>query len=269
VAADVVGRPSRTTRDRLIDHLQWEHAPVIAFDDALRTALLTNLHAHERRELPLDGRRRAAVAIVVLDSDAERDDVEPLQDIDMSAVPGHALDANGRPLDGRMVGVAGGAAILLCRRPSHMRRHALQWALPGGRLDPGETPLDAALRELEEELTLRLGPESLLGWLDDYATRSGFVITPAVLWCAADPALRPDPDEVAATYRIGLHALLAAEPRLIRIPESDRPVLQIPLGNDLVHAPTAAILHQLRQVGLLGRIGERVDHLGEPVFAWR
>ena len=62
---------------------------------------------------------------------------------------------------------------------------------------------------------------------------------------------------------------LDSEPRFIPIPESDRPVLQLPLGNDLIHAPTAAILLQLRQVGLLGRAGERVDHLEQPVFAWR
>jgi hypothetical protein len=69
-------------------------------------------------------------------------------------------------------------------------------------------------------------------------------------------------------YRIGLHALLASEARFIPIPESDRPVLQLPLGNDLIHAPTAAILYQLRQVGLLGRAGERIDGIEEPVFAW-
>ena len=112
----------------------------------------------------------------------------------------------------------------------------------------GETPLDAALRELDEELGVRLGPESLLGWLDDYVTRSGFVITPVVLWCDGDPTLTPDPDEVLAAYRIGLQALLDGEPRFIRIPESERPVLQLPLGNDLIHAPTGALLYQFREV---------------------
>jgi 8-oxo-dGTP pyrophosphatase MutT (NUDIX family) len=244
---------------------------MISFTDDLRRDLETGLSAHERREHALDGRRHAAVAVVLVDSDVERHDVDPLvaDDIDMSVVPGDHDAAERRRLDGRMVGVAGGAAFLLCRRASRLRRHAGQWALPGGRVDEGETALDAALRELDEELGVRLGPDSVVGWLDDYPTRSGYVITPVVLWGGADPDLAPAPDEVLAVYRIGLHALKASEPRFISIPESDRPVLQLPLGNDLIHAPTAAILFQLRQVGLLGRSGERVDHLEQPVFAWR
>jgi 8-oxo-dGTP pyrophosphatase MutT (NUDIX family) len=244
---------------------------VIAFDDALRATVGANLASHPRLELPLDGRRHAAVAVVVLDSDVGSDaaDVVVADGIDMSMVPGDAVDEQGRPLDGRMVGVAGGASFLLCRRPSNLRRHPGQWALPGGRVGAGETPLDAALRELDEELGLRLGPGSVVGRLDDYATRSGFVITPVVLWCDGDPTLSPDPGEVHAAYRVGLRALLDCEPRFVPIPESERPVLQLPLGNDLIHAPTGALLYQFREVALRGRIGERVDHVEEPVFAWR
>ncbi len=243
----------------------------IEFDERLRARIGANLEAHDRRRQPLEGRRHAAVALVVIDSDPERHDLEPVPTgaIDMSGVPGTAAGERWAGLDGRMVGVAGGASFLLCRRPIGMRRHPGQWALPGGRLDPGESPLDAALRELEEELGLRLGPDEVLGWLDDYVTRSGFVISPVVLWCAGDPVIEPDPDEVFAAYRIGLSALRNCEPRYVPIPESERPVLQIPLGNDLIHAPTGALLLQLRQVALLGRAGERVDHVEEPVFAWR
>ena len=244
---------------------------MIDFTPDLRRDLEARLAAHERRAHALDGRRHAAVAVVLVDSDPAAHGDDPLTggDIDMTPITGELDREERERLDGRMIGVAGGAAFLLCRRASRMRRHAAQWALPGGRLDAGETPLDAALRELDEELGLRLGPDSLVGWLDDYPTRSGYVITPVVLWGGANPALVPAPDEVRAVYRIGLHALRDSEPRFIAIPESDRPVLQLPLGNDLIHAPTAAMLFQLRQVGLLGRAGERVDHLEQPVFAWR
>ena len=238
----------------------------IPYSTSLREHLASNLAGHERRSVDLADRKHAAVAIVIVDSDADEHDGDPVvaDDIDMGDVPG---DVAG--LDGRMIGVAGGAAFLLCRRPSRMNRHAGQWALPGGRLDPGETALDAALREVDEEIGLRLDADSVVGWLDDYPTRSGYLISPVVLWGGADPALRPAPDEVLALYRIGLHALRDGETRYVSIPESDRPVVQVPLGNDLIHAPTGAVLHQFTEVAIEGRAGHRVDHLEQPVFAWR
>ena len=242
---------------------------MISFDDRLRTSIRANLGAHDRLAQPLEGRRHAAVAVVLVDSDPERHDGDPIMAVDMSMVPGDPRDVQGRPLDGRMVGVAGGPAFLLCRRAAKLRRHAGQWALPGGRLDPGETPVQAAVREVREELGLNLGTDDVLGGLDDYPTRSGFVITPVVFWGPADPQLVPAPDEVLAVYRIGLRALLDAEPRFLSIPESEQPILQLPLGNDFIHAPTGAVLYQLRQVALRGQIDERVHHIGEPVFAWR
>lgn len=246
---------------------------VIEYTTELRTDLAAALAVHERRAHPLDGRKHAAVAIVLVDSQRGADLDDPHITSVIGAVdpelPGDPRDADGRPLDLRMVGVSGGAAFLLCRRASRLNRHAAQWALPGGRIDQGETPLEAALREVDEELGLRLAPDSLIGWLDDYPTRSGYVITPVVLWGGATPAITPSPDEVLAVYRIGLHALAAASPRFVSIPESDRPVVQIPLGTDLIHAPTGALLYQFRQVALLRRPGERVDHLEQPVFAWR
>jgi 8-oxo-dGTP pyrophosphatase MutT (NUDIX family) len=243
---------------------------VISFDDVLRERLRYRLAAHERRVLEIGERRHAAVALVLVDSAAVSDIGDPRsRDVaDMSHVP-DAVDDAGRPLDGSMAGIAGGAALLLIFRPSRMNRHAGQWALPGGRLDEGEEPLDTALRELHEELGIRLGPDSVLGWLDDYATRSGFVMSPVVVWCAGSPTLVPDPAEVGAVYRIGLHVLRDLVPRLTPIAESPRPVLQLPVANNLIHAPTGAILLQFRDVALLGRAGTRVDGIEEPVFAWR
>jgi 8-oxo-dGTP pyrophosphatase MutT (NUDIX family) len=206
------------------------------------------------------------VAVVIVDSDATRDGDDPLpaEDWDMTRVPG---DTAG--LDGTVEGVAGGASFLLCRRASGLRLHAAQWALPGGRLDAGERPVDAALRELDEELGVTLDESAVLGLLDDYPTRSGYVITPVVVW-GGDPALVPDPGEVLAAYRIGLHELCRADsPRFVTIPESERPVVQVPLGRDLIHAPTGAVLVQFRWVALEGRLNERVDHLEQPVFAWK
>lgn len=244
---------------------------MIEYTDDLRALLAGNLAAHPRREAALDGRRHAGVAIVLVDSHPEHD-VEPLEpaDIDLAMLDPDVLAGfEADRLDGRMVGVAGGAAFLLCRRGRGLNSHAGQWALPGGGLDPGESPIDAALRECAEELGLALRADDVLGVLDDYPTRSGYVITPVVVWGGADPDLRPEPTEVRAVYRIGLAALRDSEPHYLTIPESDRPVLQLPLGNDLIHAPTGAVLLQFRNVAMSGSVGERVDHLEQPVFAWR
>src|SRR6478735_6805568 len=74
-----------------------------------------------------------------------------------------------------------GTAFLLTRRSASLRSHRAQWALPGGRCDAGETQSQAALRELHEELGLQLGESEVLGVLDDYPTRSGYLITPVVV----------------------------------------------------------------------------------------
>jgi 8-oxo-dGTP pyrophosphatase MutT (NUDIX family) len=240
---------------------------VIAHDDALRTRLLGNLAAHELHTVPHGDEKRASVAIVVVPAEAGTDTTDPFRfsPEQMGTVPG---DITG--FDGSVTGVAGGASFLLCRRAATLNRHGGQWALPGGRVDPGETAEETALRELEEELGLSLGHDAVLGRLDDYVTRSGYVITPVVMWVAGQVELRPDPGEVAHVYYIGLHELLRPDsPRFVSIPESDRPVVQVPLGKDLIHAPTGAVLLQFRWVALDGLAGERVHDLEQPVFAWK
>ena len=203
------------------------------FHAALRERAERHLAAFERRAAPVDGRRAAAVALVLLPDDRGR------------------------------------ACFLMTRRAKTLRAHAGQWALPGGRIDAGETPEVAVRRELREETGLVLEPESVLGQLDDYPTRSGFVITPLILWSAEAGDLSPNPAEVAGLYRVPLAELdRPGVPRLVSIPESERPVIQLPLLGSLIHAPTAAVVYQMREVVLHGR-STRVDHLEQPVWAWR
>ena len=161
-----------------------------------------------------------------------------------------------------------GDSLLITRRAPTLRAHAGQWALPGGRLDGAETIEDAALRELAEETGLRLKPGAILGLLDDYVTRSGYVMTPVVVWGGvAARELKGSASEVASVYRIPL-ADLDVEPEFLTIPESSAPVIRLPLFDRFVHAPTAAIVYQFCQVALHGR-EQRVAHFEAPVFLWR
>jgi len=160
------------------------------------------------------------------------------------------------------------ACFVLTRRAAKMRSHSRQWALPGGRIEHGETATEAALRELSEEVGLEVGPERVLGLLDDYPTRSGYVITPVVVWAHRDSRFKPNPCEVSEVYRIPVSTLDDPEvPQLRRIPESSRPVISIPIMGTNVHAPTAAVLYQLREAAVWGR-STRVAHFEQPVFAW-
>ncbi len=202
------------------------------FGVELREWVTANLRAFSRREIPLDGRRPAAVALALVADDEGR------------------------------------CCFVLTRRATRLRTHSGQFALPGGRIEAGESSDAAALRELQEEVGLELPPASVLGSLDDFATRSGFVITPVVVWCGDQHELRPDPAEVAIAYRVPLSELgRPGVPVLRAIPESDRPVLSLPLVGTLVHSPTAAIIYQLFEVGIHGR-DTRVAHYEQPVFAW-
>jgi 8-oxo-dGTP pyrophosphatase MutT (NUDIX family) len=205
----------------------------LQFVPALRERVERNLSGFEHRACPLHGRRPAAVVLALVDDEH------------------------------------GSACFILTRRADRLRRHAGQWALPGGRVDDGEAAEAAALRELHEEIGIDLDPDSILGRLDDYATRSGFVITPVVVWAGAGLRFEPDPTEVAEVHRVPLGLLeRPGVPRLRKIPESDRPVISIPMLGTNIHAPTAAIIYQLREVALRG-VATRVDHFEQPVFAWR
>src|SRR6201996_6079308 len=163
---------------------------------------------------------------------------------------------------------ADGTAFVLTRRASSLRSHRGQWALPGGRCDAGETPIAAALRELHEELGLALDADHVLGVLDDYPTRSGYLITPVVVWGDADAVLTPNPGEVASAHRIALSQIERDDAfDFTLIPESTRRVIRFRLDGSLIHAPTAAMIYQFSEV-LAGR-ATRVADLEQPVFAWK
>ena len=167
------------------------------------------------------------------------------------------------------VGSEDQAAILLTRRSAKLKKHAGQWALPGGRIDAGESAEVAALRELEEEVGLRLGSEHILGRLDDYTTRSGFTIKPVVVWGGRVAKLVPNPNEVASIHRIPVSEFMRTDaPVLQTIPESEHPVLLMPVGESWIAAPTAAMLYQFREVCILGK-QTRVAHFEQPYFAWK
>jgi mutator protein MutT len=204
------------------------------YNDAMRTRVTANLTAFTRIRRPREGFKRAAVAIALI-----RDD-------------------NGE------------GAYVLTRRTPKLSSHAGQFALPGGRIDAGETPIEGALRELREEVNLHLEPDAVLGVLDDYPTRSGYLITPIVVWAGDEAELRANPAEVARIHRITFRELNRPDsPEFVGIPESDRPVIRLLMGeNNALHAPTAAMVYQFREVCLHGR-DSRVGHLGEPVWAWR
>ncbi|MDE2613563.1 MAG: CoA pyrophosphatase [Burkholderiales bacterium] len=220
-------------------------------DDSLRDTLQARLAAWPRQPIvaaDAPGHRRAAVVLAIADA-------------------GHGAALRGLPRHRRW---SREAALLLTRRTRQLQRNAGQWSLPGGRLDDGESALHAGLRELREELGLVLPAANVLGALDDYATRSGYVITPFVAWTDGAAQLAPAAAEVESVHRVELTELLRADAPLLDPPHDDsvHPVLRMPLGRDWVAAPTAALLYQFREVCLLDQ-PTRVAHFDQPRFTWR
>lgn len=224
-------------------------------NEALRALISDRLRAFDVQvapetvapDTPAQPMPRAAVAVAVIDE-------------------GHGAEVPGLP---RLPAWSTRAALLLTRRSLALRNHAGQWALPGGRIDAGESPEQAALREMHEEVALELDASAVLGRLDDFVTRSGFVITPVVVWAGAARHLVPNPDEVASIHRIAIAELQRPDaPMLSREAHSEHTVLRMPVGSHWIAAPTAAVLYQFREVCIEGR-ATRVAHFEQPVFAWK
>ena len=154
--------------------------------------------------------------------------------------------------------------LIMTKRAPRLNRHAGQWALPGGRVDEGETEEEAARREMDEEIGLALPPSALLGRLDDYEARSGFAITPFVYWAGENPTLTPDPGEVAAIHDIPISVLEDAAN--FELAGDDGKLIRFHFRVDHMHAPTAAILYQFAEVALQGR-QTRVADLRSPGWA--
>jgi 8-oxo-dGTP pyrophosphatase MutT (NUDIX family) len=203
------------------------------FTTQTRVRVTANLQHFQERRQSQEGLRRAAVAVTIFQDQDE-------------------------------------AAVILTRRSHALRAHGGQWALPGGRIDAGENAVQAALRELKEEINLDLKASTVVGTLDDYRTRSGYLITPVVIWADIECAdLAPNPDEVASIHAFTFGELSREDsPHLESIAQSDRQVLSMHYGNGRIYAPTAAVLYQFREVAICGR-ATRVLHFDQPVFAWQ
>jgi 8-oxo-dGTP pyrophosphatase MutT (NUDIX family) len=215
-------------------------------DDALRDAIQTQLDAFVRTPAKVERHHHAAAVAVAVAQEGLG-----------AQLPGVEAPATWSTR----------AALILTRRALGLGNHPGQWAMPGGRIDAGESPEDAALRELREEIGLALTPDTVMGRLDDFVTRSGFAITPVVVWAGEAAELTPNPGEVASIHRVPLAEFMRADaPFLEPIHDSVHPVLRMPIGRHWVAAPTAAFIYQFREVCLAGR-STRVAHFEQPLFA--
>lgn len=218
-------------------------------DESLKARIAQHLNAFAVQSASASDEQRAAAAVAVAITDE-----------------GHGAALPGFP---EHAGWSERAALILTRRAAHLRKHAGQWALPGGRIDAGETAEQAALREMREEVELELGEDAVLGRLDDFVTRSGFIITPVVIWAGPARHMQPNPAEVASIHRIPVTEFLRTDaPMLADEGHGDQMVLRMPVGGHWIAAPTAAVLYQFRELCIEGR-PTRVAHFEQPAFAWK
>jgi 8-oxo-dGTP pyrophosphatase MutT (NUDIX family) len=106
---------------------------------------------------------------------------------------------------------ADGLTVLFTERAPHLKHHAGQISFPGGRIEAGETAVDAALREAHEEIGLEPRDVAIAGALDTHVTGTGFSVAPVVGFISAPFRARPDPAEVAGVFEVPLRHFLAAD----------------------------------------------------------
>lgn len=138
--------------------------------------------------------------------------------------------------------------VLLLHRPSHMRAHPGQIALPGGRLDPGETAIEAALRETQEELGIDPACVRVIGASDHYRSGSGYGITPVLATVPGDITIHPNPAEVAQWFEAPLAHILAPANQVEKCAERSGvqyPFIEIMWQDHRIWGATAAMIVNL------------------------
>jgi 8-oxo-dGTP pyrophosphatase MutT (NUDIX family) len=138
--------------------------------------------------------------------------------------------------------------ILLTHRPETMRAHPGQVAFPGGKIDPGEDAVEAALREAYEELGIEPGDVRVIGASDRFVTGSGFDVTPVLALVPPDLPIRPDPREVSGWFEAPLRFVLDEANHVQKIGEfrgRERPYLEIDWQGHRIWGVTASLIHNL------------------------
>ena len=146
---------------------------------------------------------------------------------------------------------SGRLRLLLTQRTDHLRDHAGQISFPGGGLKPGETPLEAALREAEEEIGLNRAAVDVFGEMPRYHTGTGFNVSPMIAFVSDGASFRPDPGEVAEIFEVPLDYLI--DPRNFRQETrfyrgAWRSFLAVPWSGRYIWGATAGMLAQLSRI---------------------
>ncbi|MEY4671643.1 MAG: hypothetical protein RLZZ415_1522 [Pseudomonadota bacterium] len=138
--------------------------------------------------------------------------------------------------------------FLLIHRPSNMRSHPGQVAFPGGKIDPGETPVEAALREAWEELGIHERDVTVIGTSDQYRTGTGYEVTPVIAVVPPDLELNPNPTEVARWFEAPVDFVFDRQNQVEQSAfwqGAERRYIEIMWQEHRIWGVTAAIIHNL------------------------